>query len=114
VSVDGWVLALGIMPTNSPSIIEEDAVAVKVRFRFPTVHSSSCLTSVLWYLHSIPFENEKRDMIVIYMLYLGCVNHLPKATEKGARISPEAVTFLLIKWNNRAIFSRLNSKDTLN
>lgn len=52
-------------------------------------------------------------MIVIYLLYLGCINHLPKATIRGAIITPKTVVFLLIKWNSTAIFSRLNNKDTL-
>ena len=52
-------------------------------------------------------------MIVISLLYLGCIIHLPKATERGAIIAPKAVVFLLIKWNNRAIFRRLNNKHTL-
>lgn len=52
-------------------------------------------------------------MIVIYLLHLGCINHLPKARERGAIIAPKAVVFLLIKRNKRAVFSRLNNKDTL-
>lgn len=60
-----------------------------------------------------PFQNERHNMIVIYLLYLDCINHLPKAAEIGAIIAFKAIVFLLIVWNNRAIFSKLSNKDTL-
>lgn len=37
-SVNEWMLALGIALTNLPSTIEENVVVVEVRLRSPTVH----------------------------------------------------------------------------